>query len=110
MDLWREITYLSDTLEKAIRELRERGAAYAHAEYKYRMALSKRLTELRAEGKAVTHLSDIAKGEPEVAKLRLERDITESIYKSCLEGINVYKVKIRVLEGQLQREWGGKGN
>ena len=49
---------------------------------------------------------DIAKGEPDTAKLRLDRDITESLYKSCLEGINVYKVKLRVLENQLEREWG----
>lgn len=62
--------------------------------------------ELRAEGMAVTHLLDIAKGESEIAKLRMERDIAESLYKSCQEAINGYKVQIRILEGQLQREWG----
>lgn len=105
MDLWREVNLLCSTLEMAIRELKERGKAYSHAEHDYRVLLSKRLVELRAEGQAVTHLADIAKGEPEVAKLRLQRDISESLYKSCLEAINVYKIKIKVLEGQMQREW-----
>ena len=50
--------------------------------------------------------TSIAKGESEIAKLRMERDIAESLYKSCQEAINGYKVQIRILEGQLQREWG----
>jgi hypothetical protein len=108
-DLWKEIMYYSDTLEKAIRELKDRGANYARCEHDYRVRLSKRLTELRADGEKVTHLADIAKGEPETAKLRMERDIAECLYKSCLEGINVYKVKIKILESQLQREWGQAG-
>lgn len=74
------------------------------------MALSKRLTELRAEGAAVTHLADIAKGEEQIAKLRFERDIAESMYQSCLEAINVYKLKLRTLENQFAREWSAPGN
>lgn len=110
MGLWKEIIYITDTLERSIRELKERGKVYAQAEHDYRVLLSQRLTTLRAEGQAVTHLADIAKGEPEVAKLRMQRDIAESLYKSCIEGINVYKVKLRVLEGQLNREWSRSGN
>lgn len=105
MDLWKEVNLICGNLELAIKELKQRGKVYSQTEHDYRVLLSKRLTELRAEGQAVTHLADIAKGEPEVAKLRLQRDIAESLYKSCQEAINVYKVKIRVLEGQMQREW-----
>lgn len=106
LDLWREIQNYSDTLEKAIRELKERGKKYAKCEHDYRILLSSRLTALRAEGQAVTHLADIARGEKEIARLKMERDIAESLYESCKEGIQVYKIKLRVLEGQLQREWG----
>lgn len=106
MDLWKEINTLCDLVERAIKELKERGKMYARAEHDYRVELSKRLTTLRAEGQAVTHLADIAKGEPEIARLRMERDIAESLYKTAQEAINVYKVKIRVLENQLSREWG----
>ena len=104
--MWLKIQEFSALLNRAISEYAVRGRAYAVQEYEYRSALSKRLVELRAEGMAVTHLLDIAKGESEIAKLRMERDIAESLYKSCQEAINGYKVQIRILEGQLQREWG----
>ena len=70
------------------------------------MCIRDRLTVLRAEGQPVTHLLDIAKGEEEIAKLRMERDIAESLYDSAVEAINAQKLKIRILEGQLSREWG----
>lgn len=106
MELWQEIQTEMTLADRAVRELRPRGAAKAQTERDYRMALSKRLTVLRAEGAAVTHLLDIAKGEPEIAKLRFERDIADSLYQSALEAINVQKLKIRILENQYAREWG----
>lgn len=106
MDLWKEISALCVLMERAIPELKERGRVYAKAEHDYYVALSKRLTALRVETGRVSHLLEIAKGEPETARLRMERDIAESLYKTAQEAINVYKVKIRVLENQLSREWG----
>ena len=106
MELWQEINTELTMMQRAIGELKARGQAKAETEYKYRMALSKRLIELKAEGNPVTHLGNIAKGEPEIAKLRLERDIADSLYNSCFEAINVYKIKIPVMENQLTREWG----
>ena len=106
MELWQEIMDEQRLLDRAVRELKPRGQARAQAEHDYRVALSKRLLILRAEGNAVTHLADIAKGELEIAELRLQRDIAESLYQSALESINVQKLKIRILEGQLNREWG----
>lgn len=106
MELWQEILDEQRLLDRTVRELKPRGKARAQAEHDYRVALSKRLLILRAEGNAVTHLADIAKGEPEIAELRLQRDIADSLYQSALESINVQKLKIRILEGQLSREWG----
>ena len=86
--------------------MKKRSKDLAQKEYLYRMALSKRLTELRADGQPVTHLADIARGEPNIAKLRLDRDIEKGLYDSSQEAINVYKLKIRILENQYAREWG----
>lgn len=105
MELWCEIKVELALLDRAVRELKPRGQKKAQTEHDYRVALSQRLTVLRAEGNPVTHLADIAKGEENIAKLRLERDIAESLYESAQESINVEKLKIRVLEGQLNREW-----
>ena len=107
MELWDEIRTEMHLLEMAHREMKPRGQKKAQAEHDYRVALSKRLTVLRAEGYPVTHLADIAKGEEEIAKLRMERDIAVSLYESVQESINVQKLKIKILSGQLAREWGG---
>lgn len=106
MELWDEICLEMKMLDRAVKELKPRGRNKAETEHAYRMALSKRLTELRAAGQPVTHLLDIAKGEETIARMRLERDLAESMYESAQEVINVQKLKIRILEGQLSREWG----
>ena len=103
--MWEEIQKYSNLLETAITEMKARSKDKAKKEYLYRMELSKRLTELRAEGQAVTHLADIARGEPKIAKLRYERDISQGLYDSAQEAINVYKIRLRVLENQFAREW-----
>lgn len=106
MLMWEEIEKYNNLLETAVSEMSKRSKDFAQKEYLYRMALSKRLVELRAEGQAVTHLSDIARGEPEIAKLRLNRDIAQGMLDSSKEAINMYKIRIRVLENQYAREWG----
>ena len=104
--MWQEIEQELKLLDAAVKALKPRGQKKSQTEHDYRVALSKRLLELRAAGQPVTHLLEIAKGEPEIAQLRLERDIAESLYESAQEAINVQKLKIRVLENQLSREWG----
>ena len=104
--MWEEIEKYNNMLETAVTEMKLRSKKLAEAEYRYKTALSKRLVELRAEGQAVTHLADIARGEPNIAELRLKRDIAKGLYDSSQEAINMYKIRIRVLENQFAREWG----
>lgn len=104
--MWQEIEKNMQMLEKAVSEMRDRSKKLAEAEHNYRVALSQRLTELRAEGQPVTHLADIARGEKKIASLRLARDIAEGLYDSSKEAINMYKLRIKILEGQFEREWG----
>ena len=104
--MWQAIEEELKLLDAAVKALKPRGQKKAQTERDYRVALSKRLLELRAAGQPVTHLLEIAKGEPEIADKRLQRDIAESLYESAQEAINVQKLKIRVLENQLSREWG----
>jgi hypothetical protein len=53
----------------------------------------------------VTIISDLCRGDPDVAKLRLERDIALTVYESAQEAINCYKLQIRILDSQIEREW-----
>lgn len=104
--MWDDIETAINELNKTLSEYKNIQKDYALKEYKYRTALSKRLVQLRAEGQAVTHLADIARGMEDIAELRFNRDIAEGLVKSAEEGINFYKLKIRELEAQHSREWG----
>lgn len=105
VDLINEISSKTALLDKAVTQFGIRGRTFAQAEHDYRVALSKRILEHRAEGMPVTIISDVCRGEPEIAKLRLERDIAETVYKSALEAIQSYKLQIRILDAQVEREW-----
>ena len=104
--MWNDIEQAMEDLQKTLSNYKEYQKDYAKKEYTYRVALSKELVRLRAEGQAVTHLADIARGKEEIAKLRFDRDIAEGLVHSAEEGINFYKLKIRELEAQYNREYG----
>ena len=43
----------------------------------------------------------------DIANLKFQRDCAEAKYKAALEAVNVYKLKIKSLEAQIEREWRG---
>ena len=108
-DLISEIGHKSRLLDAAVRELGKRGRSYAQAEQDYRIALAKRMMEERAKGTPVTIISDICRGDREIAKLRFDRDCADVVYKSALEAINTMKLQIRILDAQIERQWGNAG-
>ena len=76
------------------------------AEYEYRVALAQEIAKLRADGNPVTIVPDMARGDKQVARLRLDRDLKEVSFKAAGEAIQNYKLQIRVKDAQVQREWG----
>lgn len=105
-DLVTEIMDKSRMLDVAISELRRRGQKYAEAERDYRVSLAKQMLTERDNGMPVTIISDICKGKSEIAQLRFSRDCAEVLYKSAMEAINSMKLQIRLMDSQLDREWG----
>jgi hypothetical protein len=82
-----------------------RGKAYAQAERDYKVALARKMMEEREKGTPVTIISDICKGDSEIARLRFERDCSEVVYKSAIEAIQSIKLQIRILDAQIEREF-----
>lgn len=105
-DLYIELDTKVKMLDSALSEFRKRGEAHAAARRDYQVALSKEILIQRDKGVPVTIISDICKGDISIAELRLKKDIAESLYKSAGEAINSYKLQIRIIEGQIDREWG----
>lgn len=109
MSLYQELNAKIAMLDAAVRELRGRGSALAQAERDYKVALAKRILELRSEGTPVTIIGDLCRGDEDIALLRFKRDCAEVVYKSALEAINAIKLEIRVIQEQASKEWGQAG-
>jgi hypothetical protein len=105
MELIQEIGAKSSLLDAAVKQLGVRGKAYAQAEREYKVALAKRIMQEREKGTPVTIISDICRGDSEIARLRFERDCAEVVYKSAMEAIQSIKLQIRILDAQIEREW-----
>ena len=107
MDLFNELQIKLNELNVSIKKLRETGTAYAEAERDYKITLRQEALKLRAEkGMPVTLIQQVVYGVPEVAEKRFKRDVAEAVYQANQEAINSTKLQIRVIEGQLNREWG----
>lgn len=106
MDLFNELQSKIKELNISIKSLRKTGSEFAKAEKEYKITLREEALKLRAEkGMPVTLIQQVVYGVPEVAQKRFERDIKEAVYQANQEAINSIKLQIRVIEGQLNREW-----
>lgn len=109
MDLLNELQQKIKELDMSIKSLRTSGSAYAEAERDYKVLLRQEVLKLRDEGTAIGVIDKICYGIPSVAKARFHRDVCETIYKANLEEINSIKLQMRIIENQIQREY-GSGN
>lgn len=106
-DLMNDLQQKDRELTASIKQLRISGSALAEAERNYKIKLREEALKLRAEkGMAVTLINQIVYGIPEVAELRFKRDIAETVYQANIEAINSTKLQMRLLENQIDREWG----
>ena len=106
MDLANDIQELMKELSASIKLLRKNGNDLASAERDYKICLRQEALKLRTEkDMPVTLINQIIYGVPEVAEKRFKRDVAETMYNTNQEHINVTKLKLRLLESQLNREW-----
>lgn len=109
-DLYQELQQKTKELEVSIKQLRKSGTAYAEAERDYKIILRKECLKLRSEGEAIGMIDKTCYGIPSVADARFKRDVAETVYTANKEAINSIKLQLRLLEGQIQREWGASAN
>ena len=106
MDLLNELQQKLKELDISVKQLRKSGSSYAKAERDYKIKLREECLKLRDEGMAIGMIDKTAYGIPSVADLRFQRDCAETVYKANQESINSIKLQIRILESQIDREWG----
>ena len=106
MDLVNELNNLIKKLDVSVKSLRNTGSDYAKAYTDYRVALAKELVRLKDDGMAVTIAYDVARGKPEIAKLKFNEIANEAVYNANLESIKAIKLQIKIIQNQLDKEWG----
>ena len=106
MELLDELQLKSSQLDQALKTLRRNGNALAQAERDYKEMVTKEVLRLRDEGMAVTMIAQVIYGLPSISTLRFQRDCAEAVYTANQEAINVKKLQIRLIEAQINREWG----
>lgn len=100
-EVWRR----SEMLETALKECKSRGRAAADAEQTYRVKLAEKILLLRENGLPATLISDVARGDKDVARLKFERDCAQVVYDNAKEAVLCFKKQIDVLREQIEREW-----
>jgi TRAP-type uncharacterized transport system substrate-binding protein len=106
MDLYEELQSKTKQLDISIKSLRQTGTDYAQAEHDYKVKISQKVFEMKDNNIPATLINLGIYGIPEIARLRLDRDIKEVIYKANQESINSLKLQMRLIESQLSREFG----
>lgn len=107
MDLFADLQELTKRLNQAIKYLKKYGEELALSEREYKIVLRQEALKLRAEkNMPVTLIQQVVYGVPEVADKRFKRDVAEAMYNTAQENINSIKLQMRIIEGQLSREWG----
>ena len=101
-----EIQNIYDLLSQSIKSLKRTSEAYAKAEMDYKILLRQECLKLRDEGMAIGMISLTCYGIPSVAEARFKRDIAEATYKANQEAIQSYKLQLRLMDNQINREWG----
>lgn len=104
-DLFIELRDKQQSLETALGELGKRGRAKSTAEQNYRIALAQKILQERDKGTPVTIISDVCRGDREIARLKFDRDVAEVMFSAAMEAIQTYKLGIRMLDAQISREW-----
>jgi hypothetical protein len=84
--------------------MKKRGQAKAKAESLYRVELATQILKEREIGTPVTIINDICRGHKKIAKLKMERDIADILYDTCLQKIYQTKMEISIIENQMNAE------
>lgn len=104
-ELINEKNQLERELSASIKSLAKYGREFAQAEADYKICLAETALRLKSEGMAVTMIQMVVYGTADVPKLRFKRDTAEVMYKSAQESIQSTKLKLRLIEAQIEREW-----
>lgn len=106
MDLVNQLNELNRALSSSIKLMAKYGQECAAAERDYKIVLNQNVIKLKEKGERATTIPLLVYGVKEVADKRFKRDVAETMYETSKENVNSIKLQMRMLDAQLNREWG----
>lgn len=103
--MWHEVQADIRALDALTEEFRADGARLADAEARYRKEVAVAMLEERSEGTPVTIIRDVLYIRKAVYAALVERNNAQAVYDADKEAINALKLKIKVTNSQIEREW-----
>lgn len=104
--MWVRIEECMRMLDLAVKQSKERGRRMVEREIDYYTAKAEESYRMLEAGYANTYIQTVIKGQPKVAAAMGEYHAAEVEYKNANEAIQAYKLKLRVMEAELEREYG----
>ena len=105
-ELFQQRDELQKRLSHGIDLMAKYGNEYAKTRQEYEVEKAKAALRMREEGVPVTQIQMVIYGTGNVPKKRFERDTAEVMYKTAQENIQSIKLQLRLIEAQIDREWG----
>ena len=109
MASWNEIESGIAYLQQRTEEMRDSGLNAARAEASYRALKAKAILEEKAKGTAATLCKEVIFDREDLQLAYLERLRAQAVYEADRESINTMKLKLRMLDAQLARDWQASG-
>ena len=103
--MWNELQKTLNLLDLTIEESLHYGLKMSAAQAKYYSVKDLRVRELMDDGKSATAIELIIKGEKDVNDALQEYFDSKVEYDNSREAINALKLRVRVQEAQIEREW-----
>lgn len=82
-------------------EQKQLGLKKAKAERDYRIKYNQKMVKLKLEKCQATLITSLAKSDPEVAELAMQRDIAESAYYTCISATENLRLEIEIIRTKL---------
>ena len=112
-DTYNSLTAERKMLKKLIKSLQKNNRKLADAEQKYRMAYTSECIKIKLDGVegekgkktspvAWTMTSEIARGLPQVASLRYDRDLVKGEIDAIMQKIYQTKIEIDLLQKEME--------
>ena len=89
-------------LEKGNIEIKTLGVKKAKTKMDYSIALRKEILRLKLEKYPATLVGDLARGQEQIASLRVDKDIAESSYYTAISAIENLRIEIEILRSKLR--------